>query len=44
MAPADTMKSLEYFRAKLDPATGPLELYEMIRENEDINVQYKRSY
>ena len=38
MTPADTMKALEYFRAKHDPTTGPLELYEMIRKNEDINV------
>ena len=38
MTPADTMKALEHFEAKLDLTTGPLELYEMIRENEDINV------
>ena len=34
----DTTKALDYFEAKLNFTTGPLELFEMIRNDEHINV------
>ena len=38
MTPADTEKALENFGARLNFTTGPLELFDMIRNNEAINV------
>ena len=38
MALVDTKKATEFFRAKLDFTTGPVELHEMIRNDENINI------
>lgn len=38
MAPVDTEKALRYFETGLSFTTSPLELYEMIRNDEDIHV------
>ena len=34
----DTKKAVEYFEAKLNFTTGPIELHDMIRNDEDINI------
>ena len=38
MTLVDTKKALEYSEAKLNFSIGPLELFEMIRNDEDVNV------
>ncbi len=43
MTLVDTKKATDFFRAKLDFTTGPFELHEMIRNNENINIIDVRS-
>jgi len=38
MTLVDTKEATEFFTAKLDFTTGPVELYEMIRNDENINI------
>lgn len=38
MTLVDTKKATEFFTAKLDFTTGPFELHEMIRMDENINI------
>jgi len=38
MTPADTKKATEFFEAKLNSTTGPIELDDMMRKEENINI------